>query len=199
MSVDRKSLFLIRVRRMHCLGASGAAANGRAHVFGGLHRQALRRSNEDCQCRNCDRVREGGASRLVCPLNADRRCQRHSAGPKDASKYNHLSNVPKPLSRISLVGIPQEEGQQRGTLPRKSRSKLREVTSAIASTDNDLISASCRPTHGTSAGLLTLPRKGIGARYGLSVSIRQRSRGTKAATSRSATALLKVRMPEKEM
>jgi hypothetical protein len=44
-----------------------------------------------------------------------------------------------------------------------------------------------------------LPRYGSGARYGESVSIRNRSAGTAAAISRSAAELLNVTIPVKPM
>ena len=62
---------------------------------------------------------------------------------------------------------------------RNRRSKLRSVSSPIAPAVTPRTAASCSTTFATYAGSLRLPRNGIGARYGLSVSTSSRSAGAR--------------------
>src|SRR3990167_4853745 len=73
------------------------------------------------------------------------------------------------------------------------------VIEATNSTEIFLISAIFSATYFTYFGSLVFPRKGIGAKYGESVSINILSSGTYFATSTNSIAFLKVTIPEKEI
>ena len=78
-------------------------------------------------------------------------------------------------------------------------SKLSLLAFATSSTLIPLSSAMCWATNGTYAGVLVLPRCGAGAKYGLSVSINKRLRGSQVAISFNSLAFLKVTIPENEI
>ena len=70
------------------------------------------------------------------------------------------------------------------------------VCEAIRSNSTFFRVANSSATYFTKDGSFVLPRKGTGARYGESVSIRIELRGTLAATSLTCIAFLNVTIPE---
>src|SRR6185436_13640997 len=97
------------------------------------------------------------------------------------------------------VGLRSRRHQGCESLTEKARSKLEVVCSATRSSGTFHRLASSSATLITYAGSFCRPRKGTGARYGVSVSMSTRSCGSARATSRSGSALRNVTMPEKEM
>ena len=77
------------------------------------------------------------------------------------------------------------------------RSPVAVTSSHMSATPICLTLARHRTVCATIAGVLGLPRCGIGARNGASVSVRSRSGGATAAASRSAGALVNVTVPAK--
>src|SRR5262249_48458246 len=84
-----------------------------------------------------------------------------------------------------------------GTLENR-RKKFSVVSLEISSKLTPRASASTLATSTTYDGSLRLPRFFPGARYGASVSTMMRSAGNSAASARSASDFLKVRMPVNE-
>ena len=72
------------------------------------------------------------------------------------------------------------------------------ICSARAAASSPRASASAATVWTTKAGSFGRPRRGCGARYGLSVSARRRSAGTAAAASRSSGAFGNVTLPANE-
>src|ERR671936_3218589 len=72
------------------------------------------------------------------------------------------------------------------------------IRAASASTSSPRLAARAATTWTTFAGSLGRPRRGCGARYGASVSVRMRSAGTRAAASRSSGAFGYVTLPANE-
>src|SRR3984957_7292442 len=85
-----------------------------------------------------------------------------------------------------------------GTLLNR-RKKFAVVWSDISCSETPRASASTLAISTTYAGSLRLPRNLPGARYGASVSTMMRSAGSSAASSRSASDFLKVRIPVNEI
>src|SRR5579859_1677094 len=101
--------------------------------------------------------------------------------------------------RHAAGGAAAEDGDfHRGTFV-KSEKKLSVVTSASAAGLSPLMSASTAAVCATKAGSQRLPRWGIGARKGESVSTNSFSSGKSRAVSRRSSDFLKVRMPDNEI
>src|SRR3954452_23006903 len=81
----------------------------------------------------------------------------------------------------------------------KRRRKFSVVRAASSSTGMPLTSATTAAVWATKAGSLRLPRLGIGARNGASVSTRIRSSGTVRTMSRNSSDFRKVTMPDREI
>src|SRR4051812_3535608 len=117
-------------------------------------------------------------------------CAPAGAGPRHAARGAAAENREGQAHAAAAAG--------RGTLENNLK-KFSVVWRAISSGVTPRTSASTLATSDTYAGSLRLPRYGIGARYGASVSIRKRSAGTSLAIARRSAEFLKVTMPVNEM
>jgi len=103
------------------------------------------------------------------------------------------------LGVLQFEGLPDSTRDDRVTVPnRKSRRAFAVVAAATVASGSPRSAATASATRRTCAGSFRRPRWGTGARYGASVSIRSRSRGTSRTASRSRSAPLNVTMPATE-
>src|SRR3990167_8829244 len=123
--------------------------------------------------------------------------------PKCPARKGAADRAPFVLLLMVLTRIPpQKPGffYLRFTRAKGNRRwKFCVVCSARVSTVTPRSGARNSATSRTYSGRLGLPRWGIGARYGAAGSVSQGAAGTWRATSRSASALRKVTMPDREI
>src|SRR6185369_14790451 len=101
---------------------------------------------------------------MRCRPNSDKQCRGSSISMIRASCDNGLEGELKANLQDFRAGRLQETLELRGTVPGKSRAKFAVVASATRSSGSPFTSASLAATRGTFAGVLSLPRSGIGAR-----------------------------------
>src|ERR1051326_3757785 len=143
-----------------------------------------------------------------CPIVAAL-AQQNGASPPPVLRIVRIAGAPisgivrTAQARNAGRGAASENGDFQSAHGRfarvNSRKKFSVVVSASAAKLTPFISASISAVCRTNAGSLRLPRWGMGARNGASVSTRRRSSGTVFSTARSSSDFLNVAIPEAEM